>query len=93
MRRALRVACRSASQSVQRDPLVVGSPQVRQGLGIGMMLSGYALYRWLAMRLSLSISPRLLSRAVSSRVICPRACSSSVLRISLATVSSSTRSR
>jgi hypothetical protein len=43
MRRALRVACRSASQSVQRDPLVVGSPQVRQGLGIGMMLSGYAL--------------------------------------------------
>jgi hypothetical protein len=36
MRLALRVACRSASQSVQREPLVVGSPQVRQGLGIGI---------------------------------------------------------
>lgn len=37
MRLALRVAWRSASQSRHRVPFVVGSPQVMQGLGMGMV--------------------------------------------------------
>lgn len=37
MRLALRVCWRSASQSRHRVPLVVGSPQPMQGLGIGMV--------------------------------------------------------